>query len=97
MPRKKKTETTDSIETPKKEVKTTRYGAFAMQQNAELKKPSLRGNLKQISHQLREYRIVLLAAGFRFVLQPFLLQNNYLLKMGVDKIFMLGVKSCQGQ
>lgn len=46
MPRKKKTETTDSIETPKKEVKTSRYGAIALKQNAALKKPSLRGNLK---------------------------------------------------
>jgi hypothetical protein len=46
MPRKKKTETTDSIETPKMEVKTTRYGSVAMKQNAALKKPSLRGNLK---------------------------------------------------
>ena len=95
MPRKKKTETTDSVETPKKEVKTTIYGAIALQENAKLKKPTLRGSLKQIS-LLREYRIVLLAAGFRCP-AAFLLQNNYLLKLGVDKIFMLGVKSCQGQ
>jgi len=46
MPRKKKTETTDSVETPKKEVKTTRYGAIALQENAKLKKPSLSGSLK---------------------------------------------------
>lgn len=46
MPRKKKTETTDSVETPKKEVKTTRYGAIALQENAKLKKPTLRGSLK---------------------------------------------------
>ena len=46
MPRKKKTETTDSIETPKKEVKNTRYGAVALKQNAALKKPVLRGSLK---------------------------------------------------
>ena len=46
MPRKKKTETTDSVETPKKEVKTTRYGALALQENAKLKKPVLRGSLK---------------------------------------------------
>lgn len=47
MPRKKKTEeTTISVETPKKEVKTTRYGAIALQENAKLKKPSLRGSLK---------------------------------------------------
>ena len=46
MPRKKKTETTDSVEAPKKEVKTTRYGAVAMQKNAALKKPVLRGSLK---------------------------------------------------
>ena len=46
MPRKKKTETTDSIETPKKEVKNTRYGAVALKQKAALKKPVLRGSLK---------------------------------------------------
>ena len=46
MPRKKKTETTDSIETPKKELNTTRYGTVAMQQNAALKKPVFRGSLK---------------------------------------------------
>ena len=46
MPRKKKTETTDSEKTPKKEVKATRYGAVALQENAKLKKPSLRGSLK---------------------------------------------------
>lgn len=47
MPRKKKTEeTTPSVETPKTEVKTTRYGAAALQENAKLKKPVLRGSLK---------------------------------------------------
>lgn len=47
MPRKKKTEeTTPSVETPKKEVKTSRYGADALKENAKLKKPVLRGNLK---------------------------------------------------
>ena len=47
MPRKKKTEeSTPSVETPKKEVKTSRYGAVALKQNAALKKPALRGNLK---------------------------------------------------
>lgn len=47
MPRKKKTEeTTPSEKTPKKEVKTTRYGAIALQENAKLKKPVLRGSLK---------------------------------------------------
>lgn len=47
MPRKKKTEeSTPSVETPNKEVKTTRYGAVALKENAKLKKPSLRGNLK---------------------------------------------------
>ena len=46
MPRKKKTETTDSVETPKKEVKTTRYGAIALQENAKLKKPVLRSSIK---------------------------------------------------
>lgn len=47
MPRKKKTEdTTVSVETPKTEVKTTRYGAVALQENAKLKKPVLRGSLK---------------------------------------------------
>lgn len=47
MPRKKKTEeTTPGVETPKKEVKTTRYGAIALQENAKLKKPVLRGSLK---------------------------------------------------
>ena len=46
MPRKKKTETTDSVETPKTEIKTTRYGAAALQENAKLKKPVLRGSLK---------------------------------------------------
>ena len=47
MPRKKKTEeTTFSVETPKKEVKTTRYGAVALKENAKLKKPVLRGSLK---------------------------------------------------
>ena len=47
MPRKKKTEdTTISIETPKTEVKNTRYGAVALQENAKLKKPALRGSLK---------------------------------------------------
>ena len=68
MPRKKKTETTDSIETPKKEEQTitfSSYGSEALKENAKLKKPSLRGSLKQISH-LREYRIVLSAAGFPF-------------------------------
>ena len=96
MPRKKKTETTDSVETPKTEVKNTRYGAVALQENAKLKKPVLRGSLKQIS---RSVNIVLsyLAAGFLDLPAAFLLQNNYLLKLGVDKIFILGVKSCQGQ
>lgn len=46
MPRKKKTETTDSEKTPKTEVKTTRYGAIALQEKAKLKKPVLRGSLK---------------------------------------------------
>ena len=46
MPRKKKTETTDSVETPKTEDKTTRYGAAALKENAKLKKPVLRGSLK---------------------------------------------------
>lgn len=46
MPRKKKTDTTDSVETPKKEVKISRYGAEALRQNAALKKPTLRGSLK---------------------------------------------------
>lgn len=47
MPRKKKTEeSTASVETPKKEVKTSRYGADALQENAKLKKPTLRGSLK---------------------------------------------------
>ena len=47
MPRKKKTEeTTPCVEIPKKEVKTTRYGAVALQENAKLKKPVLRGSLK---------------------------------------------------
>lgn len=47
MPRKKKTEETTSIvETTKNEVKTTRYGAVALQENAKLKKPVLRGSLK---------------------------------------------------
>lgn len=46
MPRKKKTETTDSVETPKKEVQTTRYGADSLKENAKLKKPVLRGSLK---------------------------------------------------
>lgn len=47
MPRKKKTEeSTPCVETPKKEEKISRYGAIALKQNAALKKPSLRGNLK---------------------------------------------------
>lgn len=47
MPRKKKTEdTVISVETPKKEEKTSRYGAKALKDNAALKKPVLRATLK---------------------------------------------------